>query len=176
MGLAPRVGPIPPRPAHPPPLGSLVPHGGGEEDGTPLGLYKEGDTPFFQYTIISPLLLLPRADSPCSESAPGLEFSSIAGCRFAGVGIRIRLSSAARLVRARREHRLYCTCIISSTHYTCGATSSLEVNRESPSPMIFLHEREVVVLSLCQPRSQERFPLSVFKGMNTDSLRYFTSP
>ena len=25
-----------------PPLGSLVPHGGGEEDGTPLGLYKEG--------------------------------------------------------------------------------------------------------------------------------------
>jgi hypothetical protein len=31
----------PPWPAHSP-LGSLVPHGGGEEDGTPLGLYKEG--------------------------------------------------------------------------------------------------------------------------------------
>ena len=39
-----------------------------------------------------------------------------------------------------------------------------------------LHDREVVVPSLRQPRSQERFPLLVFKGMNTDSLRYFTSP
>ena len=25
-----------------PPFGRLVPHEGGEEDGTPLGLYKEG--------------------------------------------------------------------------------------------------------------------------------------
>ena len=32
----------PPWPAHLPPLGGLVPHGGGEEDGTPLVLYKEG--------------------------------------------------------------------------------------------------------------------------------------
>ena len=31
----------------PPALGGLVPHGGGEEDGTPLGLYKEGYTPLF---------------------------------------------------------------------------------------------------------------------------------
>src|SRR3954471_10829786 len=48
-----------------PPLGVLVPHGGGEEDGTPLGLYKEGYTPFFQHTII-PLsfLLLPGSGLP----------------------------------------------------------------------------------------------------------------
>ena len=101
MGLAPRGG------THPPPLGrrtfllgGLVPHGGGEEDGTPLGLYKEGYTPLFPtHTIISSLLLLPRADSPCLECAPGLEFSTIEGRRSAGVGIRIHLSSAARLVR-----------------------------------------------------------------------------
>ena len=35
------VGPIPPG-QRTSPLGGLVPHGGGEEDGTPLGLYKEG--------------------------------------------------------------------------------------------------------------------------------------
>src|SRR3954469_10388193 len=82
-----------------PSLGSLVPHGGGEEDGTPLGLYKEGYTPFFQRNRNLSLLILPREDYPCLESAPGLEFSTIAGRRSAGDGIRIRLYSAARLVR-----------------------------------------------------------------------------
>ena len=32
-----------------------------------------------------------------------------------------------------------------------------------------LHDMEVLVPSLRQPRSQEHFPLLVFKGMNTDS-------
>src|SRR4051812_31316665 len=30
---------------------------------------------------------------------------------------------------ARREHRLHRTCVISSRHYTCGATSSPEVSK-----------------------------------------------
>src|SRR3954467_1711609 len=51
-------GPPPPWPAYSPPLGSLVPHGVGEEDGTPpLGLYKEGETPLFpthQYLLLPP--------------------------------------------------------------------------------------------------------------------------
>ena len=42
LGLGAKGGAHPPLPVHPPPFGSLVPHGGGEEDGTPLGLYKEG--------------------------------------------------------------------------------------------------------------------------------------
>ena len=58
-------GPFPPRPAHPPPLGSLVPHGGGEEDGTPLGLYKEGYTPFFHTTTH-----LPFSPSPSWKWTP----------------------------------------------------------------------------------------------------------
>src|SRR3954465_2141291 len=57
--------------------GGAHPHGGGEEDGTPLGLYKEGYTPLFPMQHTISLLLLPRADSPCLESAPGLEFFTI---------------------------------------------------------------------------------------------------
>src|SRR3954468_17548533 len=90
--------------------------------------------PFFQHTIISPLLLLPRADSPCLESAPGLDFSTIAGRRSAGVGIRICLSSAARLVRGPEGTSIVLYVYNLFEHYTCGATSSPEVNRESPSP------------------------------------------
>src|SRR4051812_8726775 len=66
----------------------------------PLAYIRRGTPPFFQYTEISlPLLLLTRADSPCLEFAPVLEFSTIEGHHFAGVGIRIHLSSATRLVR-----------------------------------------------------------------------------
>ena len=64
-----------------------------------LGLYMEGYTPLFPTHNILSLLLLRRADSPCLESTPGLEFSTIAGHRSAEVGIRICLSSVARLVR-----------------------------------------------------------------------------
>ena len=92
------LGPIPPWPAHLPPWG-FSPTWGGEEDGTPLAYIRRGTPPLFpRHTISLPLLFLPRADSPCLESAPGLEFSTISGHRSAGVGIRIRLSSAARLV------------------------------------------------------------------------------
>src|SRR3954467_1834304 len=92
LGLAPRVGPIPPLAGAPPPLGSLVPHGGGEDDGTPppWPIYGGVHPPFSKPTQSLSLLLLPREDSPCLESAPGLEFSTIAGRRSDGVGIRIR--------------------------------------------------------------------------------------
>ena len=43
-------GPIPPLAGAPPPLGGLVPHGGGEEDVTPLSLYKDGVHPPFSKT------------------------------------------------------------------------------------------------------------------------------
>src|SRR3954462_11894540 len=52
-------GPSPPMAGAPPPLGSLVPHGGGKEDGTPLGLYKEGYTPIFPTHHYSSLSLSP---------------------------------------------------------------------------------------------------------------------
>ena len=42
LGLGAKGGAHPPYGRRTPPLGSLVPHGGWEEDGTPLGLYKEG--------------------------------------------------------------------------------------------------------------------------------------
>ena len=48
-------------------------------------------------------------------------------------------------------------------HYTCGATSSSEVLQ---------HDREVVGSESTPTTFEERFPLSVFKGMNTDSFRY----
>ena len=47
LGLGAKGGAHSPLASAPPPLGGLVPHGGGEEDGTPLGLYKEGYTPLF---------------------------------------------------------------------------------------------------------------------------------
>src|ERR1041385_8857442 len=69
----------PPRTAHSAPLGSLVQHGGGEEDDTPLGLYKEGYTPPFSNTqlFLSLSFSFLEVDSPCLESAPGVEFSTI---------------------------------------------------------------------------------------------------
>src|SRR4051794_18795610 len=90
LGLAPRAGPIPPWPAHPPPLVSLVPHGGGEEDSThPLGLYKEGYTPFFRRIIIPlSLLLLPGSGLPLFGVCTWIGvLHHKAGRRSAGVGI-----------------------------------------------------------------------------------------
>src|SRR3954471_24171352 len=136
-------GPTPPWPAHPSPLGGLVPHGGGKRDHTPpWPLYRGVDPPFFQTTI--DLLLLPspfpEVDSPCLESAPGLEFSTIRQAvalpESGSVAVFFPLLA---WFGAREEHRLYRTCIISSRHYTCGATSSLEVYRESSSLVVVFH-------------------------------------
>src|SRR4051812_3416233 len=79
--------------------------------------------PLFQHIEISlSLLLRPRADFPCLEFTPGLEFSTIASRRSVGVGTRIRLFPLLAWFGAQRKHRLYYKCIISSRHYTCGAT------------------------------------------------------
>ena len=99
-----------------------------------------------------------------------------AGRRSAGVGIRSLLSSAARLVRGPGGTTIvpYVYNLFEALHLWCYF-----VARGLPGVILaggLLHDREVVVPSLLQPRSQERFPLSVFKGMNTDSLRYFTLP
>ena len=108
----------------------------------PLGLYKEGYTPLFPYnnTYSSLSFSFLEVDSPCLESAPGLEFSTI---RQAVVplesGSVVVFLPLLAWFGAREEHRLYRTCIISSRHYTCGATSSLEVYRESSSPVVVFY-------------------------------------
>src|SRR3954470_23924205 len=112
--------------------------GEGRRMALPLGLYKEGYTPFFPRHNILSLLLLPRADSPCLESAPGLKFSTIAGRRSAGVGIRIRLSYVARLVRGPEGTSIvsYVYNLFEALHMWCyfiaggqpGAPSSVVFN------------------------------------------------
>src|SRR4051812_49843852 len=79
IGLGGKGGAYPPIAGAPPPLGSLVPHGGGEEDGTPLAYIRRGRPTFFHHQLLSSvsLFLLPRADSPCLDFAPGWEFSTI---------------------------------------------------------------------------------------------------
>src|ERR1041385_8444639 len=162
-----------------PPLGSLVPHGGGEEDGTPLAYIRRGRPPFFQHTNISFfLLLLPGSGLPLLGVCTWIGvLHHKAGRRSAGVGICSRLSSAARLVRVPGGTSIvpYVYNLSEALHLWCYFVAG-----GLPGVILagggLLHDREVVVLSLRQPRSQERFPLSVFKGMNTDSLRYFTSP
>ena len=105
-----------------------------------------------------------------------MEFSTIEGLRFAGVGIRIRLSFAARLVRGPEGTSivLYVYNLFEALHlwryFIAGGQPGVSIVGG------LQHVREVIVPSLRQTRSQECFPLSVFKGMNSDSLCYFTSP
>src|ERR1044071_4791398 len=129
--------------------------GEGRRIAPPLGLYKEGQPPLFGVCTWIEIL------------------HHKAGRRSAGVGIRSRLSSAARLVRGPGGTSIvpYVYNLFEALHLWCYFVAG-------GLPGVFfagglLHDREVVVLSLRQPRSQECFPLSVFKGMNTDSLRYF---
>src|ERR1041385_6752729 len=77
---------------------------------------------------------------PPLESAPGLEFSTIgqAVVLLESGSVAVFLPLLAWF-GAREERRLYRTCIISSRHYTCGATSSLEVYRESSSPVVVFY-------------------------------------
>src|SRR3954471_22376819 len=115
--------------------------GEGRRMAPPLAYIRRGRPPFSN-TPISPSssFSFSEVDSPCLESAPGLEFSTI---RQAVV----LLDSGSATVflpllawfEPREEHRLYRTCIISSRHYTCGATSSLEIYRESSSPVVVLY-------------------------------------
>src|SRR3954469_17944121 len=153
--------------------------GGGGGVGPPLAFLRGGKPPFFQHTNISFFLLLLLGS--------GLPLFGVwtwigvlhhkAGRRSAGVGIRSRLSSATRLIRGPGGTSIvpYVYNLFKALHLWCYFVAG-----GLPGVILagvgLLHDREVVVTSLCQPRSQERLPLSVFKGMNTDSLRYFTSP
>src|SRR3954466_15562430 len=106
----------------------------------PLGLYKEGYTPFFptQQHISSCSFSFPEVDSPCLESVPGLEFSTIRqAVALLESGSEAVFLPLLAWCGAWEEHRLYHTRIISSRHYICGATSSLEVYRESSSPVVY---------------------------------------
>src|SRR3954468_501248 len=113
--------------------------GEGRRMAPPLAYIRRGRPPFSN-TLISPSssFSFSEVDSPCLESVPGLEFSTIrqAVVLLESGSVAVFLPLLAWF-RAQEEHRLYRTCIISLRHYTCGATSSLEVNRESPLPVVF---------------------------------------
>src|SRR3954471_13263644 len=143
----------------------------------PLAYIRRGTPPFSNTQIFLSLLLLPRSGLPLFGVCTWIGvLHHKAGRRSAGVGIRIRLSSAARLVRGSGG-----TSIVPYVYNLFEALHLWRYFIAGGQPGVILaggllHDREVVVPSLRQPRSQERFSLSVFKGMNTDSLRYFTSP
>ena len=106
----------------------------------PLAYIRRGTPPFFQHNTIFLSLSFSflEVDSPCLESSPGLEFSTIRqAIALLESGSESVFLPLLAWFGAREEHWLYRTCIISSRHYTCGATSSLEANRESPSPVVF---------------------------------------
>ena len=121
----------PPWPAHSPPWEFSPTWGRGGGWHPPLAYIRRG-TPPFSNTQKSLFLSFsfPEVDSPCLESAPGLEFSTIrqAVVLLESGSVAVFLPLLAWF-EAREEHRLYRTCIISSRHYTCGATLSLEVYR-----------------------------------------------
>ena len=105
----------------------------------PLAYIRRGTPPFSNTQLsLSLSFSFLEVDSPCLESAPGLEFSTIRqAVALLESGSEAVFLSLLAWFRARREHQLYYTCIISSRHYTCGATSSLEVYRESSSPVVY---------------------------------------
>src|ERR1041384_1908629 len=107
---------------------------------TPLGLYKEGETPPFSHHLIAFSLSL----SPTSSGPPLFGVCTWLGVLHQKQVVALPESGSKSVFfpllawfGAWREHWLHCTCVISSRHYTCGATSSPEVHRESPSPMVF---------------------------------------
>src|ERR1041385_3262849 len=107
----------------------------------PLAYIRRGRPPFSQHTKSpSSSFSFPEVDSPCLESAPGLEFSTIRQAvvllESGSVAVFLPLLS---WFGAREDHRLYRTCIISSRYYTCGATSSLKVYRESSSSVVVFY-------------------------------------
>src|SRR3954468_11069290 len=179
LGLAPRVGPIPPMAGAPPSPWGFSPTWGRGGGWHPLGLYKEGRTPFSNTTThLLFLLLLPGSGLPLFGVCTWIGvLHHKAGRRSAGVGILSRLSFATRLVRGPGGTSIvpYVYNLFEALHMWCYFVAG-----GLPGVILagggLLHDREVVAPSLRQPRSQERFPLSVFKGMNSDSLRYFTSP
>src|SRR3954466_10771527 len=95
--------------------------------------------PFFHHLIelSLSLFLLPRADFPCLEFALGWEFSTKARRRSAGVGIRIRLLSVARLVRSPKGTSVaqdVCN-LLEALHLWCYFVT--EGHGECPSPVVY---------------------------------------
>src|ERR1041385_4093397 len=129
-----------------------------------LGLYKEGWGAFFNTTLSfslsfsdlegTPLVwslhlvggfTIIRTPSRCWNQDPNQSsFHCSSGSEPEGTSVAPYVCNPAR-------------------HYTCGATSSSEVLQ---------HDREVVGSESTPTTFEERFPLSVFKCMNTDSFRY----
>src|ERR1041385_8943266 len=102
LGLAPRVGPTTPLGRRTPPPWEFSPTWGRGGGWHPLLAYiRRGRPPFFQHTNISFfLLLLPGSGLPLFGVCTWIGvLHHKAGRRSVGVGIRSRLSSAARLVR-----------------------------------------------------------------------------
>ena len=136
-----------------------------------LGLYKEGWGCLFQYNIeflslslslslyFSDLERTPlvwslhlvggftiiRTPSRCRNRDPDLSsFRFSSGSETGGTSVAPYVCNPAR-------------------HYTCGATSSSEVLQ---------NDREVVGSESTLTTFEERFPISVFKVIYTDSFRY----
>src|ERR1041385_6459039 len=130
--------------------------GEGRRMAPPLAYIRRDTPPFFQHTIIPlSLLLLPGSGLPlfgvCTWTGV---LHHKAGRRSAGVGIRIHLSSVARLVRGPGG-----TSIVPSVYNLFEALRLWCYFIVGGQPGVILaggllHDREVVVPSLRQPRSQ----------------------
>src|SRR3954469_22263202 len=152
--------------------------GEGRRMAPPLAYIRRVHPPFSiqQQSFSLPLILLPGSGLPLFGVCTWFGvLHHKAGRRSAGVGIRINLSSTARLVQGPGGTSIvsYVYNLFEALHLWCYFIVGGQLGVSIACGL--LHDREVVVLSLHHPHSQERFPLSVFKGMNTDSLRYFTS-
>src|ERR1044071_2639622 len=151
----------------PPPLAGALPppwkfsptrgRGGGWHP--PLAYIRRGRPSFFQHTNISFfLLLLPGSGLPLFGVCTWIGvLHHKAGRRSAGVGIRSRLSSAARLVWGPGGTSIvpYVYNIFEALHLWCYFIAGGQ-----PRVILaggLLHDTEVVVPSPCQPRSQECF-------------------
>src|SRR4051812_9251331 len=131
----------PPWPAHSPPWEFSPTWGRGGGWRPRLANIRRAHPPFSNTQLFLCLSFsFLEVDSPCLESATGLEFSTIRqAISLLDSGSESIYLPLLAWFGAREEYRLYRTCIISSRHYTCGATSSLEVNRESSWPVVVFY-------------------------------------
>src|SRR3954469_9594143 len=103
----------------PPPLGLVPPRKGKGGCHPSLAYIRRGRGALLimnflrKVSHLSPSFLLPVSGLPLFGGCSGLGLSPLfARRRAAGIGIRIHLLSAARLVRSPKGRRVYCMCII----------------------------------------------------------------